>query len=283
MSDEVRYHMLRPAQIVARRKACPVAYIPIGTLEWHGPHNPVGTDTLQCEGLAIMCARKAGGLVFPPLYYGESRVEALMEAVARDRDAIAREMDLPPENFAADRQPFSATEQAINYHKLLIHVLAEAETLGFKLGVLVAGHYPLIDHCRSAVLMFNQREFSKYKGMLAWAFVDYLLVADKYGCAGDHAGGWETSHVMALHPETVDLSLLPPKGGKLIGCGGKMPPQEANAAFGQETLEAAADVACREVMHRLEHPEMYRKHGLSLSEGLWKKDAGFQGAYEGRT
>jgi hypothetical protein len=36
-------------------------------------------------------------------------------------------------------------------------------------------------------------------------------------------------------------------------------------------------------MHRLEHPEMYRKHGLSLSEGLWKKDAGFQGAYEGRT
>jgi creatinine amidohydrolase len=52
MTEEVRYHMLRPAQIVARRKACPVAYVPIGTIEWHGEHNPVGTDTLQAEGIA---------------------------------------------------------------------------------------------------------------------------------------------------------------------------------------------------------------------------------------
>jgi len=283
MQEEVRYHMLRPAQIVARRRACPVAFIPIGTIEWHGVHNPVGADTLQCEGLAIMCARKLGGLVFPPLYYGESRSEALMEAVARDREEIAKAMDLPPENFTAARQPFSPTEQVLNYHRLFLHILAEVETLGFKIGVLVAGHYPLIDHCRSAALMFNQREFSKYQGMLAWAFVDYLLVSDKYGCAGDHAGGWETSHVMALYPETVDLSLLPPKGDKLVGAGGKMAPQDATPEFGLETLAAAAEVACSEIRHRLEHPEMYRRHGLSLTEGLWRKGAkGFEGAYEGK-
>ena len=58
MSQEVRYHILRPEQIVARRNACPVAYIPIGNLEWHGVHNPLGTDTLQAEGLAILCAQK---------------------------------------------------------------------------------------------------------------------------------------------------------------------------------------------------------------------------------
>ncbi len=283
MAEEVRYHMLRPSQIIARRKACPVAYIPIGTIEWHGHHNPTGADTLQAEGLAEMCAEKLGGLVFPSLYYGESRSEALMEAVSRDRELIAREMELPWDNFSVARQPFSPTEQVTNYHKLLLHILTEAETLGFKVGVLVAGHYPLIDHCRSVVLRFNQREFSKYDGMLAWACVDYLLVADKYEVAGDHAGGWETSHVMALHPETVDLSTLPPKGGKLIGAGGAMEPQDSNAQFGRETLEAAADIACKEVEHRLEHPEMYRKHGLSLSEGLWKKGAsGFKGAFEGR-
>lgn len=60
---EVRYHMLRLAQIVARREDCPIAYIPIGTLEWHGVHNPVGADTLQAEGIAIRCAEKGGGLV----------------------------------------------------------------------------------------------------------------------------------------------------------------------------------------------------------------------------
>ena len=266
---EVRYERLRPAQIVAARQACPVVYIPIGTLEWHGDHNPVGADTLQAEGLALMCARQGGGLVFPPLYYGENRLEALMEANARDRDQIAAQMALSPDNFTPERQPFSATEQALNYHKLLLHILVEAETLGFELGVLVAGHYPLIDHARAAVLQFNQREFSKRNGMLAWACVDYLLVRDQYENAGDHAAGWETSHLMALHPETVDLSLLPQKGEPLIGVGGRMAPQDATAEFGTEILQAAADIIVQEVQHRLAQKAMYRGHGNSLREGLW--------------
>jgi creatinine amidohydrolase len=270
MSDEVRYHMLRPHQIVSRREACPVAYIPIGNLEWHGVHNPVGADTLQAEAMATLCARKGGGLAFPPLYYGESRLEALMEANARDRHAIAEQMGLPVENFEPERFPFSATEQALNYHKLLLHVLAEAETLGFRVGVLVAGHYPLIDHARAACLQFHQGRRGRAEPMLAWAFVDYLLVRDQYECAGDHAGGWETSHVLAVHPDTVDLSLLPPKGEPLVGAGGRMAPQDATAEFGQETFEAAAEVAVREVKDRLEHPHRYRGHGSSLREGLWR-------------
>lgn len=269
-TDEVRYHMLRPAQIVARRRECPVAYIPLGNLEWHGVHNAVGADTLQAEGLATLLAQKGGGLAFPPLYYGENRLEALMEANAADRDLIAREMDLPPENFTAERQPFSATEQSFNYQRLLFHILAEAETLGFKLGVLVAGHYPLIDHACAAVLQFNKREFSRRHGMLAWALVDYKLVAKEFDCAGDHAGGWETSHMMALHPQTVDLGLLPPRGEKLIGAGGRMDPRDANPEFGRRTLEAAADAALREVRHRLDNIGTYRGHGASLQEGLWR-------------
>lgn len=261
---------MRPEQIVKRRKECPVAYVPIGNLEWHGVHNPVGADTLQAEGLAILCAQKGGGLAFPPLYYGESRLEALMEANAADRDLIAEKMELSPDNFTPERHPFTATEQALNYHKLLLHILAELESLGFEVGVLVAGHYPLIDHARAAVLQFNQRRHSRWQGMLAWACVDYHLVSSRYDCAGDHAGGWETSHVMALHPDTVDLSLLPPKGEKLIGAGGRMPPQDASADFGRETLEAAAEIAVREVRHRLEHRERYRGHGNSLKEGLWR-------------
>jgi len=106
--------------------------------------------------------------------------------------------------------------------------------------------------------------------MLAWAFGDYLLVRDQYDCAGDHAGGWETSHMLAICPESVDLSVLPPKGEKLIGAGGRLAPQDATAEFGRETLEAAAEVAVREVRHRLDHPELYRGHGNSLREGLWR-------------
>jgi len=271
MPEQVRYHMLRPHQIVERRKACPVAYLPIGTIEWHGVHNPVGADTLQAEGMANLCARKGGGLAFPPLYYAENRIEQL---VCSGRGPL-REMELPDDSFAPENQLFTATEQAMHYNHLLIHILDQLDTLGFEVGVLVAGHYPLIDYARAAVLQYNQRNSARRnrrarEGMLAWAFVDFLLVRGQYDCAGDHGGGWETSHVMALHPDTVDLSLLPPKGEKLIGCGGRMAPQDANAPFGAATMEAAADIAVQEVKHRLEHRAMYTKHGRYLQEGLWK-------------
>jgi creatinine amidohydrolase len=271
MSEEVRYHMLRPEQIIARRTACPVVYIPIGTLEWHGLHNPVGADSLQAEGIAIRCAQKGGGLVFPPLYYGESRVEGLMEANAADRRQIAEQMQLSPDNFLPERMPFSAMEQVINYEKLLLHILAEAESFGFKVGVLVAGHYPLIDHARAAAMLFNKRLYSRSSsGMQAWAFVDYMLVEDQYACAGDHAAGWETSHMMALHPETVRLDLLPPEGEHLIGVGGVMDPRDSSAAFGNETIDMAVNIAVKETMHRLENRGMYMRHGHSFREGLWK-------------
>jgi creatinine amidohydrolase len=271
MTSEVRYHMLRPAQIVERRTACPIAYVPIGNLEWHGVHNPLGADTLQAEALANLAAQKGGGLAFPPLYYGEHRLEALMESNAGDREQIAEGMQLPTENFQPESFPFSPMEQTQNYNALLLHILAEAETLGFKVGVLVAGHYPLIDHAKAAVLLHNQRRRNRpEQTMLAWACVDYSLVADQYDCAGDHAGGWETSHVMSAHPDTVDIGLLPPKGEKLVGAGGRMAPQDANAEFGRETFEAAADVVVKEARHRLEHPECYAGHGRCLLEGLWK-------------
>ena len=270
MSEEVRYHRLRPAQIRALRTACPVVYIPLGTLEWHGVHNPVGADTLQAEGLAVLCAQKGGGLVFPPLYFGESRSEALMEVNSRDRESIAELMGLSPDNFTPEHQPFSPVEQVFNYHKLLLHILFEAATLGFEVGVLVAGHYPLIDHARSVVCQFNQVEYKKRLGMLAWATVDYQIVSHLYEGAGDHAAGWETSHMLALHPGDVDLSLLPPKGEKLVGIGGRIPPQDATAEFGRATFEAAAEIIVQEVKHRLNDKHAYEGHGNSLREGLWK-------------
>ncbi len=273
-AEEVRYQMLRPAEVVARRKACSVAYVPLGNVEWHGPHNPLGTDTLRAEGLAVLCARKGGGLVFPPLYYGDNRLECLVESVAKDKEEIAAAMELPPENFLPAAQPFSQTEQTLNYQKLLLHILAEVETLGFDLGVLVAGHGPLIDHARAAVLLHNQRNRSRRgEGMLAWAIQDTALIRDKkYKGLGDHAAGWETSQNMALHPETVDLSILPPKGGKIVHVVGKIPPQDATAEFGRESLSAAAEIAVREVHHRLAHKKMYGGHGRSLTVGLWREE-----------
>ena len=264
---DVRYHYLRPDEIVAARNACPVCYIPIGTLEWHGPHLPTGSDAFQAEALAIRAAELGGGLAFPPLWFGESRLESLMEAVADDREAIAREMDLSPDNFTQSMMPFTAMEQTTHYVDLLMHILAEAMSLGFKVGVLVAGHYPLIDHARAATLRFNKWRGSKTGGLLAWACLDYLPLIGQYPEPGDHASAWETSHMLHIMPERVDLSALPADGTPVVGIMGSIPPRMGTAEQGRETLEKSAVWVAAEAAKRLENPAFYRKHGMSLHEG----------------
>ena len=43
----------------------------------------------------------------------------------------------------------SVAEQNANYHSLLLHIYHEIKSLGFKVLVVGAGHYPLLDHARA--------------------------------------------------------------------------------------------------------------------------------------
>lgn len=47
--------------------------IPIGSLEAHGPHLPLGTDTIEVYEIAKKVAREVDVFVAPPLYYGVCR------------------------------------------------------------------------------------------------------------------------------------------------------------------------------------------------------------------
>src|SRR4029079_14023200 len=173
---------------VAAREQFPAAYLPLGTIEWHGPHSPVGLDALKAHAIAVRCAQAGGGLVFPALFYGESREEGLMEVGAVDKDAIWRGMSLPGSNFAPGYMRLSPQQQYENYQRLLLHCLYEIQSLGFKVITLVPGHYPLIDHARAACSMFHQARFDgKRAECVTWAFTGYELVLDHFPDAGDHA------------------------------------------------------------------------------------------------
>lgn len=263
MGNEVRYERLRPAQVVAAREAVPAAYLPIGTLEWHGHHNPVGLDTLKAHALAIRCAEASGGLVLPPLYYGESREEALMEANAADHDQIAAEMHLPAENFAPGYMRFTPQEQVQNYQRLLLHCLYQMQSLGFKVMVLVAGHYPLIDHARAACTLFHQARWNNRRARsVAWAFTGYELVRDAFPTAGDHAGHWESSLLLALDPGLTDLSVLPEDpSAPLVGVATTEPVQDASAEHGERAVKLIVERVVAQVRHRLENLDAYYEHG----------------------
>lgn len=53
-----------------RVKDDPIVFLPIGSVEQHGPHLPLATDTLLPLAVAQQVAERVGGLVAPPVAYG---------------------------------------------------------------------------------------------------------------------------------------------------------------------------------------------------------------------
>jgi creatinine amidohydrolase len=267
MSREVRYERLRPTQIREAREAFSALYIPIGTIEWHGLHNPVGLDTLKAHALAVRCAEAGGGLVFPPLWFGENRDEALIDSNPNSRDGVCEVLGIPPENLAPGYMRRSPHEQNIAYLQLLVHILNQGQSLGFNVLVLVAGHYPLIDHARAAASVFQQQRWDGARNRaIPWVFTGYELVKDQFPQAGDHAAWWETSLLMALEDESiVELSTLPddPKT-PLLGVGGARPPQDATKAEGERAVKLIVERVVAQVRARVENPGRYSGHGVKF-------------------
>jgi len=59
-------------EVKDRLEKVDVAIIPIASTEQHGPALPLGTDTYVAIGLAEDVARKAGAVITPPIWYGDS-------------------------------------------------------------------------------------------------------------------------------------------------------------------------------------------------------------------
>lgn len=258
----VHYERLRPAQIATRREACSVAYLPIGTIEWHGEHNPVGLDTLKIHALLARCAEEIGGLVFPPLYYGENREQGLMEANAADRDQIAAKMGVPAENFSPGYMVETIPDQNRNYVNLLVHILHQIKSLGFTVTVIGAGHYPLLDFARAAAALFQQEQ--SYPKMIVWSMSGYELVRGQFTPCGDHAGKWETSLLMHLNPGMQDLDVLSKDGSeKPIGASNNGI-QESSAEFGRQATDAIVQAVRLRIEEFLAHRDRYQGHGSPM-------------------
>ncbi|MEW6356735.1 MAG: creatininase family protein [Planctomycetota bacterium] len=248
---KVRYEEMLPHEAVEARTKCPVAFLPIGGIEWHGEHNCLGLDTVKIHAIAMRCAAQISGVAFPPLFYGEPRESYLMEANHDPDGKIREKMKLPEGSFAPGYMEEHRRNADLGYVNLLLHILHEFRSLGFKVIVVMAGHYPLLRHATAAAELFN---LEVRNAATAWACTGYELVRDKIPHAGDHAAAWETSLMMVLRPELVDLSRLPTDPNeKLIGVGGRDPRQFASKEYGEEGLAAIIE-RVREKVQQLLKP-----------------------------
>ena len=72
---KVLYQELTPSEFLQRLSDAPVAYLPLGTLEFHGDHLPLGSDAIQPLSFFSELAAEIGGIVMPPLFLGPDRME----------------------------------------------------------------------------------------------------------------------------------------------------------------------------------------------------------------
>jgi creatinine amidohydrolase len=130
----VHYLELRPQEFRTRLAEMPVGYLPLGTLEWHGEHSPLGSDALIARGLFERAARRFGGIVFPPLFLGP--------------DSIRRQPDgslLQGMDYAETTTPARQLEGNCYYIgeglflTLCENILAQAKRAGFQV-IVADGH-----------------------------------------------------------------------------------------------------------------------------------------------
>lgn len=225
--DEVRLERMRPSQIETAKVRRPAIYVPCGAIEWHGYHNPVGLDCLKAHEQLVGLALRAGGVVYPPVYFGSGGGHGDW-----------------PHSYMVDAQAMVT---------IVTSLLHGFERDGYQAAILLSGHYPNRKEYQNAAIARYGREGGRMR-LLA-------VVENEFeGIDGDHAAKFETSSLMFLDPGAQDLSSLenPPsdvggaderknwmdpshKGHPCYGLVGIDPRQHASAAVGRESSEHLID------------------------------------------
>lgn len=221
-TNSVLYIELAPQEFLERLAACPVAYLPLGTLEWHGPHLPLGTDLLQGDALFRLAAEQFGGIVMPGLFLGPDRHVQENGADYYGMD-VCINVAKSHAYYPLQQLPGSAywVPDAL-YEELLKAILRQLARAGFRV-VVGRGHGP---------------SSSGFMALADWAKETLgltLLVTDmgsdiKY--IHDHAGKSETSNILHFFPELVHMDRLPENLSEFApGMGGEDPRISACAEY----------------------------------------------------
>ena len=209
----MRYELMRPSQIrEAIKKRTPVV-LPLGVLEYHSEHLPVGMDTLAVERALHEYEKEAEVVILPSFYWGaSSRAVAPCEgrgSIPVDSQAlvpIARQifrglLDVGFRNIHTfvhhQSEDFNAgmpTDLAFRLasRQVIMEYLEEKKGDGWWGDPSSAAYY--MDH--------TNLDANPFIWIQNHALMD-AKVLEKYPF--DHAGEGETSLMMSLCPDTVNM------------------------------------------------------------------------------
>ena len=206
MATKVQYELMTPGEIVAAREQCPVVFVPLGPLEWHGPHLPLGTDALVAHHLAVRAARIVGGVALPILYAGTETVRlpgdgpGQIGALGFTGEERVVGMDFP--GFAVKGLYFEESAFGITVREIVRGLKAEP----YRVIVLVNFH-GADNHKRTLQRIALEETDEPRVRVICQPSGERPRPP---GIDPGHAEKWETEMVMALEPANVRLSELPP-------------------------------------------------------------------------
>jgi len=167
-----------PDFVKAVERSGRTAVVPLGIVEKHGPHLPLGTDLLDAREVALRAVRKEYSIVFPPYYFGQI--------------------------FEARHQPGTLAYSQRLMWDLLQETVDEIARNGIKKIVLVNGH----GGNNSFLLFFCQSQLARRRDYVVYLFqpsgdsgADSRVKAMRKTTMDMHAGEVETSTVLAHRPD----------------------------------------------------------------------------------
>ena len=173
--NEYRYAYMSPSELSARLEFKGILYLPMGSLEWHNEHLPLGTDTFHAIELSNRLCSSLGGVVLPAFWWNTGG--------CHDH---ASTYHMPEKD----------------YRPTMLNVCKGLSPIPAKLLVLVNGHGGRYQKESPAIIA---AELNKS------GFPMRVVVADPYGLGQsssvriDHADTGETSFSLELIPQLVRM------------------------------------------------------------------------------
>lgn len=219
---EVRMAYLRAGQLLSVQDRFPVCFLPLGTIEWHGRQNPLGCDAIKAERLCVEASKLCGGAVMPPLYFSIDSCFDAGHGIGPGMDAVSGFL-LPGSFYRIPTELFQ---------NMVRQACANLLERGFQMVILISGHNAkVVQHAMDEVCY----EFTDREGRHPVVFsMEYAVLEEEDPLRfSDHAGGYETSMMLHLCPERVNMKANDGTEIPTLAMGGKIPWQDASAERGQ--------------------------------------------------
>lgn len=191
-----------PDFIKAVKQSSGVCLLPIGILEKHGPHLPLGTDIFECRKVATIAAEKEYCVVFPTYYMGQIN--------------------------EARHQPGTIAYSPELIWKILLETCDELSRNGLKKIIIVNGHGGNNDFLK--YFCMSQLHSQKDYALIFYqpnesADITKQINALRQTTTGGHADEMETSMMRYIRPDLVKTELAGSQSGKNQGRLAEIPNQ----------------------------------------------------------